>query len=126
MTMTPPRRRIALTIATFALAGLTTACGAIGNAVDCNAVAQEITTISNEFSTSLGSAATDPDALKNAATVASDKANALAGKYDGELGSSLKEFAGIFDSFKSNDVSEMTAATSKLSSFQTKITSACS
>ncbi|MEU8245941.1 hypothetical protein [Nonomuraea sp. NPDC048916] len=124
--MTPPRRRIAMAIATLTLAGLTTACGAIGTAVDCNAVAQEITKISNEFSASLGNAATDPDALKNAATVASDKAKALAAKYDGELGASLNEFAGVFDSFKSNDVNEMTAATTKLSSFQTKITSACS
>ncbi|MBB6351218.1 hypothetical protein ACWGH8_42895 [Nonomuraea muscovyensis] len=126
--MTPVRRRIAMTIATLSLAGLTTACGALGQAVDCNEVATEVTKISNEFSTSMASVATDPKAFETAGDEAAKKVKDLAAKYDGELAAALNDLAATFDGL-SIDPKNPTAAmesTSKLQGFTTKIQSACS
>ncbi|MET7461224.1 hypothetical protein [Nonomuraea sp. NPDC005501] len=123
--MNTPRRRIALMVATLSLAGLTTACGAIGNAVDCNQVGQEVTKITTEFQSAAAGAATDPKALEKAAQETSDKLKTLAGKYDGDLAGALNDFAAVFGSIKLDDPSGMQASMSKISSAQTKIQSAC-
>ncbi|MEU4573302.1 hypothetical protein ACBI99_00530 [Nonomuraea sp. ATR24] len=125
--MTPPRR-IAIAIATLTLAGLTTACGAIGTAVDCNKVASEVTTIMNGFSTSVAGAATDPSAMEKAGQEAAGKIKTLAADYDGELRSALDEMASGMESIKidaANPTAAMDAVT-KLQSSATKIQGACS
>lgn len=125
--MTPPRR-IAIAIATLTLAGLTTACGAIGTAVDCNKVASEVTTILNGVTTAMASAATDPTAIEKASTEAAGKVKTLAADYDGELRSALDDMAAGLEGLKS-DASNPTAlmeAATNLQSSATKIQSACS
>ncbi len=126
--MTPPRRRIAMTIATLSLAGLTTACGALGQAVDCNEVANEVTKISSEFSSSMANVGTDPKAFEAAGDEAAKKVKDLAGKYDGELASALNDLAATFDGFAIDEKNPTGAMESvnKLQGFTTKIQSACS
>lgn len=121
-------RRIAISLAALSLAGLLSACGAVGQAVDCNAVAQEITTISTEFSTAASGAATDPDSFNKASADAAGKVKALAGKYDGDLAAALNELAGAFEGMKLDPAnpSAVLESVNKIQGFQTKITAACS
>ncbi|HUR04526.1 MAG TPA: hypothetical protein VM347_18420, partial [Nonomuraea sp.] len=98
--MTPPRRRIAIAVAALSLAGLTTACGAIGNAVDCNTAAKEVNKITQEFTTSMGTAATDPKALNKATQETADKLKTLASKYDGDLAGALNDLGSVFEGIK--------------------------
>ncbi|NRQ36796.1 hypothetical protein HII36_33905 [Nonomuraea sp. NN258] len=125
--MTPPRRRLAIAVATLAFAGFaTTACGAVGQAVDCGTMSQEVTKISSEFTTAMGGAGTDIKAIEKASKDASDKLKALAGKYDGDLASGLNDMAAIFESIKADDTAGMTEAMGKIPDAQAKITKACS
>ncbi|MEU7739878.1 hypothetical protein [Nonomuraea sp. NPDC049158] len=126
--MTPPRRRIAIAIATLSLAGLTTACGAIGNAVDCNQMGSEVTKIMTDFNGSMASAATDPKAFETAGDDAAAKVKTLAGKYDGELAAALNDLASGLDGIKVDpkDPTGSLDSVQKLQSFVTKIQSACS
>jgi hypothetical protein len=125
--MTPPRR-IAIAIATLTLAGLTTACGALGTAVDCNKVASEVTAIMNDFNTSAAGAATDPKSLETAGTEAAGKVKTLAADYDGELGSALNDLASGLEGIKidAQDPTASMESVTKLQGFITKIQSACS
>ncbi|MFD9940573.1 hypothetical protein ACFWYW_16615 [Nonomuraea sp. NPDC059023] len=125
--MTSSRRRIAITIATLTLAGLATACGAVDKAVDCNTAAQEVTKISNEFTQSMATAATDPDAFNKASEEAAGKVKTLAGKYDGELAAALNDLAGGFEDMKmdKNNPASAMDGVNKLQGFTTKIQSAC-
>ncbi|MER7502760.1 hypothetical protein AB0L05_06430 [Nonomuraea pusilla] len=125
--MTPPRRRLAIAFAALTLAGLTTACGAVGNAVDCNKVGQEVTAIMTDFNKSLANVATDPKALETAGSEAAEKVKKLAGDYDGELASALNDLASGLEGMKI-DAKNPTAtmdSVQKMQGFTTKITSAC-
>jgi hypothetical protein len=125
--MTPPRRRLAIAIATLSLAGLTTACGAIGNAVDCNQVGTDVTKITQEFTTSMSAAAADPKAIEKASQETAGKLKTLAGKYDGDLASALTDLAGVFEGIKI-DTKNPTSGTdglSKIPDIQAKIQKAC-
>ncbi|MEV0996562.1 hypothetical protein [Nonomuraea sp. NPDC050202] len=123
--MTPPRRRLAVAAATLTLAALTTACGAIGQAVDCTQVSQEITKITNEYSSSLSSAATDPKAIEKASQETADKLKTLASKYDGDLAGAVNDMATVFSSIKVDDPSGATEAMGKLPEIQAKAVAAC-
>ncbi|MEV0387844.1 hypothetical protein [Nonomuraea sp. NPDC050643] len=124
--MTPPRRRLAVAAATLTLAVLTTACGAIGQAVDCNAAANDASKIITEWTSALTANATDEKAIGDASKTAADKTKALAGKYDGEVAAALNDLADSFTSLEGGDLSKATEFTGKITGFQTKITSACS
>ncbi|GAA3229482.1 hypothetical protein [Nonomuraea helvata] len=124
--MTPPRRRLAVAAATLTLAVLTTACGAIGQAVDCNTAASEASKIATEWSSAMASAATDKDALGKASKTAADKTKELAGKYDGDVAAALNDLAAGFETMEKGDLSSAAEFTSKIGGFQSKITSACS
>ncbi|GAA4521130.1 MULTISPECIES: hypothetical protein [Nonomuraea] len=127
--MTPPRRRLALAVATFAFAGMTiTGCGALSQAVDCNTAAAEVTTIMNEFNTTAASAATDPKALETAGKEAGAKVKTLAGNYDGEVGAALNDLATGLEGIKidGSDPAGSMESVSKLQGFITKIQQACS
>ncbi|SDM69029.1 hypothetical protein [Nonomuraea jiangxiensis] len=119
--MTPPRRRLAVAAATLTLAVLTTSCGAVGQAVDCATLSQEITKITSELS----AAAADPTAIEKASQDASGKLKTLAGKYDGELASAVNDLATIFGSVNYDDPTATTNAMSKIPEMQAKIVSAC-
>ncbi|GAA4912222.1 uncharacterized protein involved in exopolysaccharide biosynthesis [Nonomuraea thailandensis] len=123
--MTPPRRRLAVAAATLTLAALTTACGAIGQAVDCTQATQEINKITTEYSSSLSSAATDPKAIEKASQETADKLKTLASKYDGDLASAVNDMAAVFESIKVDDMSGATEALGKLPEIQAKATAAC-
>ncbi|GAB2934163.1 hypothetical protein WBK31_02185 [Nonomuraea sp. N2-4H] len=123
--MTPPRR-IATVAATLTLAAMTTACGVLGQAVDCNAVASEAQQIATEWSNVISSNATDQEAVAAASKSAADKARELAGKYDGEIAAALTDLADGFASFESGNVTSASGFMTKLNGFQSKITSACS
>ncbi|WP_043630318.1 hypothetical protein [Nonomuraea candida] len=124
--MTPPRRRLAVAAATLILAGFTTACGAVGQAVDCVSFTQELNKITNEFSSSMGTAATDVKAIDKASQETADKLKALAGKHEGELASALTDMASLFEGIKADDPAAATEAMGKLPDIQAKVTSACS
>ncbi|MFE3452859.1 hypothetical protein ACFXJ8_28425 [Nonomuraea sp. NPDC059194] len=120
------KRAITVSAATLTLAGLT-ACGAVGTAVDCNAVANEATKIMTEWSGSLSTAMTDDAAMEKASSTAAEKSKALAAKYDGELAAALNDLAAGFESIKDlKDASKLTEFTGKMQGFSTKIQSACS
>jgi hypothetical protein len=123
--MTPPRR-LALAVATISLAALTTACGAVGQAVDCNSAANEVTKIATEWSSAITKDATNTKALGDASKAAATKTKDLAGKYDGEVAAALNDLAAGFESLQSGDITKATEFSGKMSGFQTKITSACS
>ncbi|MCA2223261.1 hypothetical protein [Nonomuraea aurantiaca] len=125
--MTPPRRRIAIAIATLSLAGLTTACGAIGNAVDCNQVGTDVTKITQEFTTSMSGAATDPKAIEKASQETAGKLKTLASKYDGDLAGALNDLASVFESIKIDmkNPASATEGLSKIPTIEAKIKSAC-
>ncbi|WP_336206271.1 hypothetical protein [Nonomuraea sp. LPB2021202275-12-8] len=125
--MTTTRRRLAIASATLSFALLTTACGAIGTAVDCNTVSQEVTTIMTDFNKSMATAAADPKALETAGAEASAKVKTLAADYDGELGSALNDLASGLEGMKI-DAQNPTAtmdSVQKLQGFVTKIQAAC-
>ncbi|NBE94417.1 hypothetical protein FE391_11465 [Nonomuraea sp. KC401] len=124
--MTPPRRRLAVAAATLTLAVLTTACGALGNAVDCNTAASEASKIASEWSTAVTKNASDTDAIGTASQTAADKTKELAGKYDGEVASALNDLAAGFDSMKGGDLSSVSDFSGKVNGFTSKITAACS
>lgn len=121
-------RRIAVTLAALSLAGLLSACGAVGQAVDCNAVSNEVTKISTEFSTAAAGGAADPEVFNKAGEDAAKKAKALASKYDGELGAALNDFATAFEGMKLDPANPagLMESVNKLQGFSTKITAACS
>ncbi|MGR6915286.1 hypothetical protein ACU635_13660 [[Actinomadura] parvosata] len=119
--MTPPRR-LAVAAATLTLAAFTTACGAIGQAVDCNTAASDATKIATEFSSSM----TDASAVESAAKTASDKTKELAGKYDGEVAAALNDLADAYNAIKPGDAASMTEFSTKINGFTSKITAACS
>ncbi|NUT09063.1 MAG: hypothetical protein HOQ38_01205 [Nonomuraea sp.] len=123
--MTPPRR-LALAVATISLAALTTACGAVGQAVDCNSAANEVTKIATEWSTAISKDATNTKALGEASKTAATKTKDLAGKYDGDVAAALNDLAAGFESLDGGDISKVSEFSGKMSGFQTKITSACS
>ncbi|MGI5274066.1 hypothetical protein ACQEUU_33365 [Nonomuraea sp. CA-218870] len=126
--MTPPRRRLTLAFATFALAGLTiTGCGAIGQAVDCNTAAAEVTPILNEFSTAMTSSAADPKAAEAAGQEAAAKVKTLAANYDGEVGAALTDLATGLEGIKidGSDPAGSLESVNKLQGFVTKIQQAC-
>ncbi|MFG1945275.1 hypothetical protein [Nonomuraea sp. NPDC048826] len=127
--MTPPRRRLAIAIATFAFAGMTiTGCGALGQAVDCQTAAKEVTTIMTEFNTAMASAATDPKAVETAGQDAAAKVKSLAGNYDGEVGAALNDLASGLEGIKidGSDPQGSMESVNKLQGFITKIQAACS
>ncbi|MFI6788106.1 hypothetical protein ACIBG4_12335 [Nonomuraea sp. NPDC050383] len=115
-------------VATLSLAGLTTACGAIGNAVDCNQVGNDVTKIMNDFSGSMTKVATDPKALETAGDEAASKVKTLAGNYDGELAAALNDLASGLDGLKidSENPTATMESVQKMQGFVTKIQSACS
>ncbi|WP_113703966.1 hypothetical protein [Nonomuraea lactucae] len=117
-----------MTIATLSLAGLTTACGALGNAVDCNKVATEVSKIMTEFNGSVTKAATDPKALESAGDEAAAKVKSLAADYDGELAAALNDLASGLDGIKvdASNPSATMDSMQKMQGFVTKIQSACS
>ncbi|NUP03305.1 MAG: hypothetical protein HOV96_34550 [Nonomuraea sp.] len=123
--MTPPRR-LALAVATISLAALTTACGAVGQAMDCNSAANEVTKIATEWSTAISKDATNTKALGEASKTAATKTKDLAGKYDGDVAAALNDLAAGFESLDGGDISKVSEFSGKMSGFQTKITSACS
>ncbi|MER7361131.1 hypothetical protein AB0L44_13385 [Nonomuraea wenchangensis] len=124
--MTPPRRRLAVAAATLSLAVLTTACGALGQAVDCNTAAQEASKIMTDWSSEVTKNATDAKAVGTASATAADKTKELAGKYDGDVAAALNDLAAGFESMEKGDVAQMTEFTGKLNGFSSKITAACS
>ncbi|GAA1715911.1 hypothetical protein [Nonomuraea bangladeshensis] len=124
--MTPPRRRLAIAAATISLAVLTTACGALGQAVDCNSAAQEASKIMTDWSSEVTKNATDAKAVGAASATAADKTKELAGKYDGNVAAALNDLAAGFESLEKGDVAQMTEFTGKMNGFSSKITSACS
>ncbi|GAA3667093.1 hypothetical protein GCM10022224_033990 [Nonomuraea antimicrobica] len=119
--MKPPRRRLAVVAATLTLAGLTTACGAIGQAVDCNTAAGEATKIVTEWSSAIG----NPDAIGTASETAATKTKELAGKYDGDVAAALNDLADGFAAMKGGDLAAVTEFSSKANGFTSKITAAC-
>ncbi|MFI6739951.1 hypothetical protein ACIBI9_44110 [Nonomuraea sp. NPDC050451] len=123
--MTPPRRRLAVAAATLTLAVLTTACGALGQAVDCNTAAQEATKIMNEWTTAITKDATDTKAIGTASKDAAAKTKELAGKYDGDVAAALNDLAAGFETLEKGDLAEVSSFTGKMQGFSTKITSAC-
>ncbi|MET7337248.1 hypothetical protein [Nonomuraea sp. NPDC005650] len=124
--MTPPRRRLAVAAATLTLAVLTTACGALGQAVDCNTAAQEATKIMNEWTTTITKDATDTKAIGTASKDAAAKTKELAGKYDGDVAAALNDLAAGFETLEKGDLAEVSSFTGKMQGFSTKITAACS
>ncbi|HEX4814238.1 MAG TPA: hypothetical protein VFV66_15955 [Nonomuraea sp.] len=124
--MTPPRRRLAVAAATFTLAVFTTACGALGQAVDCNTAASEASKIATEWSTTVTQSATDGSAVEAASKTAAQKTKDLAGKYDGEVAAALNDLASGFESIKGDNLANITEFSGKVNDFTTKITSACS
>ncbi|MEV0624684.1 hypothetical protein ACI2LC_14315 [Nonomuraea wenchangensis] len=124
--MTPPRRRLAVAAATLSLAVLTTACGALGQAVDCNTAVQEASKITSEWSSEITKNATDAKAVGAASATAADKTKELAGKYDGDVAAALNDLAAGFESLEKGDVAQMTEFTGKLNGFSSKLTAACS
>ncbi|GGS76638.1 hypothetical protein ACFFV7_07675 [Nonomuraea spiralis] len=122
--MTPPRR-LALAVATISLAALSTACGAVGQAVDCNSAANEVTKIATDWSSAITKNATDTAALGEASKTAASKTKELAGKYDGDVAAALNDLASGFESLESGDISKATEFSGKMSGFQSKITAAC-
>jgi hypothetical protein len=124
--MTPPRRRLAIAAATFTVAVFTTACGALGQAVDCNTAATEASKIASEWSTAVTQNATDTDAVGKASKTAADKTKELAGKYDGEVAAALNDLASGFESIEGGDLSSITEFSGKVNDFTSKITAACS
>ncbi|WP_084965432.1 hypothetical protein [Thermoactinospora rubra] len=124
--------KIGLAAAALVLAGLTTGCGAFGQAVDCNAVSKEVTEIMSAYSTSLTASMSDPqkaaEAMEKSGKEAADKLRALAAKHDGELAAAVNDLAGAMDGMKVDaaNPSGMNDAMAKVQSFQTKIISACS
>ncbi|MFG1614461.1 hypothetical protein [Nonomuraea wenchangensis] len=124
--MTPPRRRLAVAAATLSLAVLTTACGALGQAVDCNTAAQEASKIMTDWSSEVTKNATDANAVGTASATAADRTKELAGKYDGDVAAALNDLAAGFESMEKGDVAQMTEFTGKLNGFSSKITAACS
>ncbi|NUW42485.1 hypothetical protein [Nonomuraea rhodomycinica] len=125
--MNTPSRRIAVAITALTLAGFTTACGAVGNAVDCNQVSGEVTKIMNDFSGSMAKVASDPKALETAGDEAAGKIKTLAGNYDGELASALNDLASGLDGLKidADNPSATMESVQKMQGFVTKIQSAC-
>ncbi|WP_188191850.1 hypothetical protein [Nonomuraea sp. SYSU D8015] len=124
--MTPPRRRLAIAAATFTLAVFTTACGALGQAVDCNTAANEATKIMTDWSSAVTKNATDTKAVGDASTTAAEKTKELAGKYDGDVAAALNELAASFETMEKGDLAGVTEFTGKMNSFASKITAACS
>ncbi|MEZ7125856.1 hypothetical protein ACBR40_11000 [Nonomuraea sp. AD125B] len=124
--MTPPRRRLAIAAATISLAVLTTACGALGQAVDCNSAAQEASKIMTDWSSEVTKNAADTKAVGTASASAADKTKTLAGKYDGEVAAALNDLAAGFESLEKGDLAQVSEFTGKMNGFSSKITSACS
>ncbi|MEV4170019.1 hypothetical protein [Nonomuraea sp. NPDC049709] len=124
--MTPPRRRLAVAAATLTLAVLTTACGAIGQAVDCNTAATEASKIATDWSTAVTKDVGDTKAVQTASKTAADKTKELAGKYDGEVAAALNDLADGFASMEGGDLSSVTEFSGKVNGFTSKITAACS
>ncbi|MBF8185923.1 hypothetical protein ITP53_09225 [Nonomuraea sp. K274] len=124
--MTPPRRRLAVAAATLTLAVLTTACGALGQAVDCNTAAAEASKIATEWSTAVTKDVSNQDAIQTASKTAADETKELAGKYDGEVGAALNDLATGFESMEGGDLNSVTEFSGKANGFVSKITSACS
>ena len=124
--MTPPRRRLAVAAATLTLAVLTTACGALGQAVDCNSAANEATKIMTDWSSEVTKNAADTKAVGTASKSAADKTKELAGKYDGDVAGALNELASGFETMEKGDLAGVSEFSGKMNGFATKITSACS
>lgn len=126
------RTTIGFGFATLALIGATTACGAVSQAVDCNAVGKETSTILTEYSTSLTGAMSKPEqfsaAMAESGRTASEKLRALAAQHDGELASAVTDLAGALEQLKIDQANPaaLTENMSKIQSFQTKISNACS
>jgi hypothetical protein len=123
--MTPPRRRLAVAAATLTLAVLTTACGALGQAVDCNSAANEATKIMTDWSSEVTKNAADTKAIGTASKTAAGKTKELAGKYDGEVAAALNDLASGFETMEKGDLAGVSEFTGKMNGFSTKITSAC-
>lgn len=124
--MTPPRRRLAIAAATLTLAVLSTACGAVGQAVDCNTAASEASKIASEWSSAMSSDPTNTEALGKASKTAADKTKELAAKYDGDVAAALNDMAAGFQTMEKGDLNSVTEFSSKMQGFTTKITAACS
>ncbi|MGW0805628.1 hypothetical protein [Nonomuraea sp. NPDC002799] len=124
--MTPPRRRLAIAAATLTLAVVTTACGAIGQAVDCNTAATEASKIATEWSSTVTKDIGDTTVVQTASKSAADKTKELAGKYDGEVAAALNDLAAGFASMESGDLNSVTEFSGKVNGFTSKITAACS
>ncbi|MEU6711567.1 hypothetical protein ACFOY2_13105 [Nonomuraea purpurea] len=116
---------MAVAAATLTLAALTTACGALGQAVDCNTAASEASKIASEWSTAVTANVTDKKAVQDASSTAADKTKELAGKYDGEVAAALNDLASGFGSMKEGDLNSITEFSGKVNGFTSKITNAC-
>lgn len=124
---TPRRRRLAFSVATLTLAALAvTACGAVGQAVDCGTAANKATEIATEWSSAVTKDVTDTAALQEASKTAATKMKDLASGYDGELASALNDLADGFASMEDGDQSGITAFAGKVNGYTTKVQSACS
>ncbi|MEV0589170.1 hypothetical protein [Nonomuraea sp. NPDC050310] len=126
------RTKIGFGFATLALIGATAACGAVGQAVDCNAVGNEVTQIMTTYSNSLTGAMSKPEeiaaTMEKSGQEAAGKLKALAAKHDGDLAAAVNDLAGAMESMKVDaaNPTAMTDGMTKMQSFQTKIVSACS
>jgi hypothetical protein len=123
--MTPPRRRLAVAVATLSLAAFATACGAVGQAVDCNTAANEASKIMTDWTSEVTKNATDTKAVGDASKAAATKTKDLAGKYDGDVAAALNELAASFESMEKGDLNGVSEFTGKMNSFSSKITAAC-
>jgi hypothetical protein len=116
---------LAVAAATLTLAVLTTACGALGQAVDCNSAANEATKIMTDWSSEVTKNAADTKAVGTASKSAADKTKELAGKYDGDVAGALNELASGFETMEKGDLAGVSEFSGKMNGFATKITSAC-
>ncbi|WP_327090134.1 hypothetical protein OIE66_05810 [Nonomuraea sp. NBC_01738] len=124
--MTPPRRRLAIAVATLAIAGFTTT--ACGNTIDCATLSGDLNKITTEFSSAVAASGSDLSGIEKASAEAGAKVKELAGKYDGDIASGLNDLGTAFAGIKvdpKNPTSSMDSL-SKIQDFQTKIVKACS
>jgi hypothetical protein len=105
--------------ASAAVLVLTAACGA-GDKV---AVCSDATKAFSDYTSQITASAAKPEGVNKAFSDLSAKLKELSAKADGDLATSLTKMADTFDGIKI-DVSDPTAAASKLTELSTKATSA--
>ncbi|GAA4077726.1 hypothetical protein [Nonomuraea soli] len=120
------KTKIGVGLAGLVLIGLTTSCGAVGQAVDCNAAVTEANKIVTTWSGSVASIATDPAAFEKSTKEAASQLKTLAGKYDGDLAGGINDLAAIVESVDASNPAGMADIATKSQSAQTKLAAACS